>query len=244
MSYRYDSDIPMVYGGWWVNQSEAERTGISPVMLPFDRQTILKEKLNAVFWFVSNCETQSKRELAVKKLSRFIPVDIFGKCSRNKADLNVCPEIGSDDCMRVLSQKYYFFIALENTVCKDYITEKYWNRYTFPSVPIVMRRKTYENHLPTNSFIAMDDFKSSKEMAAYLGFLMQNEERYMEYFGWRSKGWARPKWQSEGYRLGYCRLCEELMKEVPLASRSTREIFDWFINTSECEKDEFARNWE
>ncbi|KAK6035911.1 hypothetical protein COOONC_26584, partial [Cooperia oncophora] len=53
-------------------------------------------------------------------------------------------------------------------VCKDYITEKYWDKLYVPSIPIVMRRKVYEAVAPPHSFIAMDDYSSPKEMAEHL----------------------------------------------------------------------------
>lgn len=39
---------------------------------------------------------------------------------------------------------YYFVFIGENSICKDYITEKYWNHYKSPFVSIVLNRKLYE----------------------------------------------------------------------------------------------------
>ncbi len=35
---------------------------------------------------------------------------------------------------------YKFFLALENSICEDYVTEKVWMRLRHPIVPIVFGR--------------------------------------------------------------------------------------------------------
>ena len=58
---------------------------------------------------------------------------------------------------------YKFYLAFENSNCKEYITEKFWrtlNR-TF-AVPIVMGSGNYKELAPPNSFIHVDDFASPK----------------------------------------------------------------------------------
>jgi hypothetical protein len=71
-------------------------------------------------------------------------------------------------------------MALENSICQDYITEKLWNQgLTYTVLPIVLRRKIVEPYVPPNSFIAFDDYKSIKEMGAHLKYLMSNKTEYM-----------------------------------------------------------------
>ena len=70
MTYRRDSDVPMPYGGWWVDPVEAKRVGLTPEKLEIDPEVIMKNKNSSIFWLVSNCHTTSKRELAVERLSK------------------------------------------------------------------------------------------------------------------------------------------------------------------------------
>ena len=68
-------------------------------------------------WFVSNCNTPSKRELLVKKLiAHGIKVDLFGDCS------GVSPEsiIEQQGATSFFSQ-YKFYLAFENSLCDDYV---------------------------------------------------------------------------------------------------------------------------
>lgn len=72
---------------------------------------------------------------------RHITVQIAGKCGSGVTAHTVCPP--SDLCESMFNS-HYFYIAAENAICKDYITEKYWQRYHLNAVPIVMRRHVYE----------------------------------------------------------------------------------------------------
>ncbi|KAK6026128.1 hypothetical protein OSTOST_07956, partial [Ostertagia ostertagi] len=81
-------------------------------------------------------------------------------------------------------------------ICKDYVTEKYWDKLSVPSIPIVMRRKIFETiTMPPHSFIAMDDYNSPKEMAEHLIRLESDRVFCMEEGGWTAAPWNAP-----GYR--------------------------------------------
>ena len=54
----------------------------------------------------------------IQELRKWIPVDQYGKCSANECD---------DTCYGNLGAQYKFYLSFENSLCKDYITEKFWN---------------------------------------------------------------------------------------------------------------------
>ncbi|VDO25955.1 unnamed protein product, partial [Heligmosomoides polygyrus] len=86
----------------------------------------------------------------------------------------------------LFTSSYHFYIAFENSICKDYITEKLWNQgYLRDVVPLVLKRSIVEPFVPPNSFIAADDFSDPKHLAAHLHYLMNNKTAYAEYFSWR-----------------------------------------------------------
>ncbi|VDM07044.1 unnamed protein product [Wuchereria bancrofti] len=239
MTYRHDSDVPWVYGGYWISPEINKIFGIKSENLPYDEKTILENKTSAIFWLVSNCNTISKRELAVEKLGKYIMVDKYGACADNPYKRDACKR--ASECEKDLGAMNFFYIAIENTICKNYVTEKYFDRYHLPSVPIVMRRKTYENIVPPHSFIPMDDFESAQAMADYLISLMSNKTAYLEYFKWRRDGWVRA-YQNIGYRFHFCKLCEALLEERP--AKTYENVEEWFHETSECEGSEFAEGWK
>ncbi|VDL74449.1 unnamed protein product [Nippostrongylus brasiliensis] len=205
------SDVISKYGPFFITTEAAEKKGFK--IQSFHLDVPFPKKKSGILGFVSNCETKSKRELAISALSKYINVTIGGKCASRKEDIDLCPR--GADCNQMYGE-YPFFLAIENTVCKDYITEKYWDKMMIPSIPIVMRRKIYEaSNFPPRSFIALDDYASPAEMAEHLLKLQSDRKAYMEYFAWRNGGWTVAPWNAPGYRSLFCRLCERLWEEKP-----------------------------
>ncbi|KAK6040743.1 hypothetical protein COOONC_21752 [Cooperia oncophora] len=86
----------------------------------------------------------------------------------------------------MLDTHYHFYLSFENSICKDYITEKLWKHgYMHYVVPIVLKRSIVEPYVPPHSFIAADDFDTVAELASYLHYLTANKTAYLEYFKWR-----------------------------------------------------------
>ncbi|CAH1798488.1 unnamed protein product [Owenia fusiformis] len=164
-----------------------------------------KNKL--LFWAVSNCYAKSKRQDYVKELIKNVKVDIYGGCG----PLN-CPR--SKDCENTLFKTYKFYLAFENYVCQDYITEKLWlTLATRETVPIVIGGANHEKYLPPKSYIDIRDFATPADLANYLQKLDKNDDLYNEYFSWRYKispvfdfQKATPKQPLEYYVCQVCRL--------------------------------------
>ena len=76
-------------------------------------------KTKMVAWFVSNCNAVNNRLEYALELSKFIDVDIYGDCGWLKCDV---------DCNQMLSEDYKFYLSFENSNCKDYITEKFYQK--------------------------------------------------------------------------------------------------------------------
>ena len=139
-----------------------------------------KTKGKLVVWMASHCNTNSKREHFVRRLSKYISVDTFGGCGNL-----TCPK--REWCTPTLS-KYKFYVAFENSVCNGYITEKPWIGFAQDAVPLVAGggSEAYRSHLPPYSYIDVEQFKNVESVAAYLEVLDNNDTLYREYFAWRS----------------------------------------------------------
>ena len=52
-------------------------------MFRFQVDNAIKKKTKSILYFVSHCSTDSKREVFVKNLKRYINVTQYGACTKN-----------------------------------------------------------------------------------------------------------------------------------------------------------------
>uniref|UniRef100_A0AC34QFX3 Fucosyltransferase n=1 Tax=Panagrolaimus sp. JU765 TaxID=591449 RepID=A0AC34QFX3_9BILA len=175
LGFRHDSPAASPYG-YTVKLAEKSRI---PPDVPVVDEAMIKGKTKGAAWYVSHCGTQSRRESLVEALQKHIQVDIYGGCGTMRCSKG-------SDCENAIDRDYHFYMALENSICEDYITEKLWNQgYRHESVPIVLKRSLVERYVPPNSFIAFDDYKNVEEMAKHLKKLMEDKTAYLKYFEWK-----------------------------------------------------------
>ncbi|KAK2153616.1 hypothetical protein LSH36_291g05005 [Paralvinella palmiformis] len=166
-----------------------------------DQVKLVKAKTKLVAWVVSNCQKpHSIRNRYVKLLSKHIPVDIYGKCATPCND-----SWPSMDCFRNIEKQYKFYLAFENSLCVDYITEKAYRTLAMYMVPVVLNGGDNDKLLPPYSYIDVSHFRSPRHLADYLKRLDSNDEEYMEYFEWKKH--YKPK---RGQKHPFCRLCDIL----------------------------------
>lgn len=79
-------------------------------------------------------------------------------------------------------QNYKFYLAFENSICKDYFTEKLFRMMKYDVVPIVYGNGYEFNGLPESSYINALDFESIEALSKYLIYLNGNDTAYNEYF--------------------------------------------------------------
>ena len=108
-TFRSDSDFPVPYFHTEMRESPCDNC------LP---DSTLLNKIKLMAWIVSHCKTQSKREEYMAELSKYINVDVFGKCGNPTPE---CPKT-QRNCTKRLIESYKFYFAVENSICKDYFT--------------------------------------------------------------------------------------------------------------------------
>lgn len=179
MTYRTDSDFFVPYRTY---------TRLKPDEIAHEHAqnrnyALGKDRL--VVWIESNC--QGLREDFVKKLTKYIKVDVFGWCSKNFNQTETCPK-KSSACDNTL-KRYKFILAFENSYCIDYVTEKYWyTPFEHDNVPVVFGGASYDEKIAIpGSFINVLDFSSVESLANYLLFLDGDDNAYNEYFSWRRR---------------------------------------------------------
>ena len=108
------------------------------------------------------------------------PVDIYGRCGSMS-----CSKSDRSQCYDMLERTYKFYLAFENNMCEDYITEKAWFVLRLNIVPVVLGGADYKALLPPHSYIDVRDFSSAKQLAEYLTMLSKNDHLYRKYFEWK-----------------------------------------------------------
>ena len=89
---------------------------------------------------ISNCGKNSRRLEYINQLQKYIHVDVYGRCGDKK-----CPE--KSDCREFISMKYKYFLAFENSICKNYITEKFFSTLRFNIIPVVLGGGNYQDYV-------------------------------------------------------------------------------------------------
>ena len=109
MSYRMDTDVPVPYGRT-LPLTPDEAAAYQPL-----NYFALNPRLVAAMG--SNCGGSNKRWSYIRELKNHVKVDAYGGCGNLK-----CKGHFTKDCP-VLAE-YKFYLAFENTNCREYITEK------------------------------------------------------------------------------------------------------------------------
>ncbi|KAJ0172252.1 hypothetical protein K1T71_012225 [Dendrolimus kikuchii] len=176
-TYRRDSDIVAPYEHWVYHD---------PVVTEKDLdRNYAANKTRKVAWFVSNCHARNRRLQYARNLGKFIQVDIYGACGSHH-----CPRT-DPHCVEMLDRDYKFYLAFENSNCRDYITEKFFvNGLQHSVLPIVMgaRSDEYAAAAPHNSYVHVEEFAGPEELAAYLHRLDKDDNLYNSYFKWKGTG--------------------------------------------------------
>ncbi|XP_065284229.2 glycoprotein 3-alpha-L-fucosyltransferase A-like isoform X3 [Dermacentor albipictus] len=218
-TYRHDSDIVAPYEKFVRYDDGGVTTARPPA-------SAARNKTKKVAWFVSNCAARNQRLQFARKLAAYIDVDIYGTCGSLK-----CPRAQAGHCFELLDRDYKFYLAFENSNCKDYITEKFFvNGLGRDVVPIVMggRPLDYLRASPDHSFIHVEDFPSAKALAEYLHLLDRNETLYNEYLRWKGSG----EFINTYF---WCRLCA--MLHAPPLPKVYPDIGAWWAGPGTCRSD-------
>jgi alpha-1,3-fucosyltransferase len=83
-------------------------------------------KTKMASWMVSNCgsRVRSSRQDLVRLLQRYIQIDVYGECGNLTCPKTEDESNSSEECRDMAGQNYKFYMALENSLCREYITEK------------------------------------------------------------------------------------------------------------------------
>jgi hypothetical protein len=161
-----------------------------------------------------------KREKIVSELAKYIPIYSLGNCKPENtlriSSLKECKEYSKSQSNRDISKKcllkqFKFNLAIENTFEDDYVTEKFFDNFDLPIVPVYFGARNIDLYAPgENSFINGWKY-TPMELANYL--IKMDLHEYLKYFEWKIKKKINPNYQ---YSLNHsrdhvpCSFCEYL----------------------------------
>jgi len=213
-------------------------------------------KSKTAVWFVSACTSMSNRNEYINRLKLFINVDVFGDCGTMK-----CPRSDTDSCRKMAENDYKFYLSLENSLCVDYVTEKFFGPMNFNIIPIVFDLHGHHEKLaPPHSYINAARFPSVRHLADYLNLLDKNDTLYNEYFWWKKhyvirninvEAALRAANAAENdikirkgavEKLAMCQLCQRLHLEQPSGRQQKiyHNMTDWWDIQANCQTIRFT----
>ncbi|KAG5893232.1 hypothetical protein JTB14_013394 [Gonioctena quinquepunctata] len=214
MTYRSDSDIIRPYGFFEKSPTDYQPPTIEDI----------KNKKRKIAWMVSNCYTSSRRKELYKKINKYIKVDVYGICGNL-----TCAKENAEECYKLLENNYKFYLSFENSLCKDYATEKLFNILKRNLVPIVYGDARYAAIAPPYSVINVLEYRSVKELVKHLMELDGNVTEYLRYFEWKKHYLV-----NTSNKLALCRLCEKLNE--PLVETVYTDVNEWWRQSGICRK--------
>ena len=146
---------------------------------------------------------------------------------------------------------YFFYLSFENSLCKDYITEKFFNPMGKHVIPIVLggapngpnNRSDYTDGLgaPYHSFIDARQYSSPGELAKYLNMLYSTPQLYAEYFWWKDHYNIMPYYNVGPHfrQKNYCDICRRLHEEpgtVKGNQKVIKNLREFWEGKSRCQR--------
>jgi hypothetical protein len=186
---------------------------------------------------VSNCKAPSRRLDIANELSKYIKVDLFGSksCGKTVKPCTIPRNKSSSavNCHPEISLNYKFYLAFENSLCVDYVTEKFFNVLGTEMIPIVYGGADYKSLFPSYSYIDVLDFPTIKKLGEFLQDLSSNLTKWRKYFEWR-KDYSVVR---HGYLSGCCEICEKLTQNRTESTSVYKDIYNWWVHGKDV-KDE------
>lgn len=218
-SYRQDSDFVVDYGRYERLDKPREVKKVS-----------VSSKPKWIAWMVSNCGAKSGRDEFVRQLANYIPVDIYGYCGTLRC--SGYSHFRERECWEMIGKDYKYYLSFENSICKDYFTEKVIEVLNQDLIPIVMGGADYGKLVPNNSIIDSRKFGSPKYLAMFLRSLATDEDRYNSYFQWKANYSAFLRIPTH-YNEIFCEICTTIKNTNGNSCRGKREdLIDWWFKDS------------
>nr|CAD2159321.1 unnamed protein product [Meloidogyne enterolobii] len=186
----------------------------------------VRKKTKLAIAIISNCNAISARDLYIQELSKYINLTLYGNCYNKSCDKN---------CYENELDSHFFYLAFENSVCRHYVTEKFWYPFRRLAVPVVLSRAALQGlNIPSDSFIGADDFANAQDLAKYLIEMSKNEKEYLRFFNWTR--YYRKESVIEPSERAICKLCELAHSKIKPGALTIPDIHNYWVKGGQCIK--------
>ncbi len=177
MTYRRDADV-------WINYLPDAGSLLAPPSP--------KTEAAPAVYMASNANDRSGRHAYVGEMMRHMAIDSYGRCHHNRT-------LERDDgrpAKLLTLARYRFTLAFENSIARDYVTEKFYEALIAGSVPVVLGAPNVGDFAPADRcYVDAADFAGPAELARFLVALAGDEARYADYLAWKREG-LRPAFRA------------------------------------------------
>ena len=138
-----------------------------------------------------------------------------------------------DNCFSVLNTSYRFYLAFENNLCEEYISEKFFENYKYDIIQVVRGGRPRTRPVDGNkmTYISTSDFANAHALGMYLKKLKQNVTKYAEMMAVKHE-YEAVSYQ-EKFQEAMCQTCERL-HNLDYHRKTYRDVYHWMQTQESC----------
>ena len=183
-----------------------------PWPLIMDMDDLKKSKMpknakSKASYIARNCHPKNNRNDVIQELQKVIDIVAPSTCFHNME----WPQCGDGPCSKIeFLRGYKIYLAFENGDSPGFITDKIYHAYAAGVLPVWLGTRDIEDVVPKHSYINVDDFTWTIDLAIYLAEVLKNETLYNSYFEWKWKPFDEEFVRKNRmiWKVGFpCRLC-------------------------------------
>ena len=226
MSYKLNSEISIGTYGLFSRRSFP----LSDDMLTSWINDEFAHRTSGVLWFVSNCDAQERLSYfhQMKQIASSIHVEGYGRCV-DHYPMHWCT--AKTICEHNYMSKFKYYLSFESTMCRDYISEKFYKAFHHGLIPIVSgpKRQYYEQFAPNDSFIHLDDEnRDVRRLMKRLEEIDRNPQLFAQFHRWRKDFQVIVDSRALD-QIRFCELCQRLQNHFDSPRNSFVENLETFF---------------
>ena len=163
-------------------------------------------------------------------MRQYISIDILGaggkkwECGRRN---------NPNDCFDILNTTYRYYLAFENALCEDYITEKLFENFKYDIIQIVRAGspKSKPLNISNNAYVSTSDYRNAHELGKYLKALSSNTSRYAAMLETKDTYQVVP--YIEIFDSVTCEICQRL-NNIHDYESIYEDAYQWILTDQQC----------